>query len=112
MSLLDVWKRNVCDKSVKSPDRFDQGFVLRPTLFRVRQQHFAGVLPRGAGDVLATQHPRQLVDALHLVQRLDAADGAAVDTGLADLPVLARTGRHLWQVRDAQHLVAFAQLPQ
>ena len=69
------------------------------------RQQFLGVRARLGGDFVAPQHSRQLLDALGCAS--SCASSVATCSPLPRLAhaiVLVGAGRHLRQVRDAQHL--------
>src|SRR5690606_7154051 len=69
-----------------------------------RGEHLAGGGAGRVGDLLAAEHPRELLEALVGREPPHRAPGAAVDDLLAHVEVRVAEGRDLREVRDAEDL--------
>src|SRR5438045_7306712 len=100
------------------PCRGLTGHVLLPTaqrllggcrdLLRPCKQLF-GRLHSGGRGRRATEHGRQLLDALVAARRLDVGARAAALDALGDAEVTCAERGHLWEAVDAQHLVCLTE---
>lgn len=64
-------------------------------------QEFSGVLTSGGGDLDATEHPGNFLDAIGTLQRDNAADRAPSLLMFADRKLLVGACGDLGKVRDA-----------
>src|SRR5688572_22096467 len=75
-------------------------------------QHIAGAGSHAVGNSCSPDHPRNLLDASSGVKTFNRGEGTPPADLFFDTELRGPTRGDLRQVRDAEHLEAFAKLPQ